>query len=122
MIMRDHKIKKTDKPWGYEELIEHNDKYVLKRLIMKKGHKCSIQYHKVKRETIYIISGTLKIYIGEKIENLEEILMKSHDSLTLEPFKIHRMEGVEDCVYLEASTPELDDVVRLEDEYGRVNS
>ncbi|NQU80875.1 MAG: cupin [Bacteroidetes bacterium] len=112
-------MKRIDKPWGYEELIEHNDKYVVKRLKMNKGHKCSIQYHKVKKETIYVLSGTLKVYMGNKLDDLDEIVMGLHDTLTLEPLKIHRMEAIEDCFYLEASTPELDDVVRLLDEYGR---
>ncbi len=112
-------MKRTNKPWGYEEVIEHNDKYVFKRLKMNKGHKCSVQYHETKKETVYVLSGALKVYMGDKLEDLHEIVMKPHDALTLEPFIIHRMEALEDCVYLEASTPELDDVVRLRDEYGR---
>lgn len=112
-------MNKIEKPWGYEILIEHNDRYVMKELKMNKGHKCSIQYHEKKKETVYVLSGKLKVYIGDKLDRLEEIIMKPHDTLTLEPFKIHRMEAVEDSIYLEASTPELDDVVRLKDEYGR---
>ena len=80
---------------------------------------CSLQYHKKKKETIYVLNGKLKVYLGETIDNLDEIIMKPHDTLTLNPLIIHRMEAVEDSVYLEASTPELDDVVRLIDEYGR---
>lgn len=110
---------KIEKPWGYEVLIEHNEKYVMKKLKMNKGHKCSIQYHEMKKETVYVLSGILKVYIGDELGKLDEIIMNPHDTLTLEPFKVHRMEAVEDCIYLEASTPELDDVVRLEDEYGR---
>jgi len=112
-------MKRIDKPWGYELLIEKNDRYVMKELGMNKGHKCSIQYHEKKKETVYVLSGILKVYLGDDIESLDEIIMRPHDSLTLEPFKIHRMEAVEDAVYLEASTPELDDVIRLQDEYGR---
>ena len=63
--------------------------------------------------------GKLKVYIGDDINNLDEVIMNPHDTMTLEPLKIHRMEAIEDSVYLEASTPELDDVVRLKDEYGR---
>ena len=107
------------KPWGYELLLEKNNRYVLKKLGMNKGHKCSIQYHIKKKETIYVLRGKLKVYIGDDINNLDEIIMNSHDTMTLEPLKIHRMEAIEDSVYLEASTPELDDVVRLKDEYGR---
>jgi mannose-6-phosphate isomerase len=112
-------MKRIEKPWGYENLIEKNDKYVMKELGMNKGHKCSIQYHEKKKETVYVLSGQLKVYIGKDINNLDEIIMNPNDSLTVEPFEIHRMEAMEDSVYLEASTPELDDVVRLQDEYGR---
>mgnify|MGYP002884662021 FL=1 len=91
----------------------------MKELKMNKGHKCSIQYHEKKKETVYVLSGKLKVYIGDNVEKLNEIIMNPYDNLTLEPFKIHRMEAIEDSVYLEASTPELDDVVRLDDEYGR---
>jgi len=114
-------MKRIDKPWGYEDVIEHNDKYVVKRLKMNKGHKCSVQYHAIKKETIYVLSVGLNVYIGDKLEDLDEVVMKPHDTLTLEPFKIHRMEAIEDCVYLEVSTPELGDIVRLKDEYGREN-
>ena len=112
-------MNKTEKPWGHEILLEYNEKYVLKKLQMNKGHKCSIQYHEKKKETVYVLSGKLKIYIGNKQNNFKEIIMNPHDTLTVEPLKIHRMEAIEDSVYLEASTPELDDVVRLKDEYGR---
>lgn len=88
---------------------------------MNKSHRCSLQYHKVKKETVYVLAGILKVYTGDRIEKLDEIIMKPHDSLTLEPLKIHRMEALEYCVYLEASTSELDDVIRLRDEYGREN-
>ena len=57
------------KPWGSEELISFTKHYVLKKLIMKKGHRCSLQYHKKKHETIYVLSGTLKILIGSKKKN-----------------------------------------------------
>lgn len=109
-----------EKPWGKEELLEKNDKYMFKRLTMHKGHCCSIQYHEKKIETVYLLSGSLKIYIGDKLEKLDEIYLKPHDYITLKPFKVHRMEAVTDAVYLESSTPELDDVVRLQDNYKRV--
>lgn len=108
-----------EKPWGKEELLEHNAKYMFKRLTMLKGHACSLQYHEVKTESVYVLSGTLKLYIGDFEHNLEEQLMHPGDFITLMPFKVHRMEAVEDTVYLEASTPELEDVVRLQDRYHR---
>ena len=108
-----------EKPWGKEELLERNERYMTKRLTMQEGHRCSMQYHKEKVETIYTLSGKLKIYIGNSIESLEEIIMEPHEFLTINKYQIHRMEAIEDSVYLEASTPELDDTVRLEDDYQR---
>lgn len=109
-----------EKPWGKEELIEHNERYVLKKLTMKAGHRCSLQYHEHKMETIYVLKGALKVYIGPTASEIEEKVYVAGESFTIEPITVHRMEGVTDAVYLEASTSELDDVVRLEDDYSRV--
>lgn len=109
-----------EKPWGKEELLEKNEHYMFKRLTMYKGHACSLQYHEKKAETVYLLSGSLKVYMGDKEDMLDEIIMKPQDSITLYPYKIHRMEALEDSVYLEASTPELEDVVRLQDRYKRI--
>ena len=109
-----------NKPWGKEEILEINDKYMLKKLTMFAGKKCSLQYHNYKKETIYILSGKLRIYKGKNETELESKIYLKGDSITLEPGQIHRMEGVEDSVYLEASTPEMDDVVRISDDYDRV--
>ena len=108
-----------DKPWGKEEIVEKNDHYMLKRLTMFKNHRCSLQYHNQKKETIYVLSGQLKIISGTSIDNLIEKIYIEGESITILPGIIHRMEGVEECVYLEASTPEIDDVVRLSDDYKR---
>lgn len=107
------------KPWGQEELLEHNDAYMVKRLTMHKGHRCSLQSHRMKRETIYVLQGQLRIVMGETVEGLRSIIYGPGDSITIAPGMIHRMEGVEDSVYLEASTPELDDVIRYSDDYQR---
>lgn len=107
------------KPWGKEEVIEINDHYVMKKLTMRKGHCCSMQYHKIKRETIYVISGRLRIYYGPSQEKLKSRIFCSGEAITIIPGVVHRMEGVEDSVYLEASTPEIGDVVRLADDYHR---
>lgn len=108
------------KPWGKEEVIEINARYMLKKLTMWKDHRCSLQYHNHKKETIYILSGQLRIYVGPSIDQLTSKIYGPHETITLSPNIVHRMEGVEDCVYLEASTPEMDDVVRLSDDYNRV--
>lgn len=108
-------MKLTKKPWGQEELIETNSQYTVKRLLMKKGHQCSYQYHEKKRETIYCLKGSLHI-IGQ---NTDKIL-KEGEFVTIPPLERHRMRAVEDDVwYLESSTSELDDVIRISDDYGR---
>lgn len=112
---------KVEKPWGYEELVECNDKYVVKKLFMKKGHKCSLQYHKLKRETIMVLKGELYISIGKDKNSLEIKTFGPGETITIEPYTIHRMEAKEDCLYSETSTNELWDVVRLEDSYGRTS-
>lgn len=111
---------KVEKPWGYEELIECNDKYVVKKLFMKKGHSCSIQYHELKTETIIVLSGKLNIYIGETLDNLSVKEYSFGETITIKPFTIHRMEAVEDSLYIESSTNELWDVIRLQDNYNRI--
>lgn len=110
---------RTEKPWGYEELLEINDKYLLKLLSMNQGCRCSLQYHEHKRETIYVVSGELKILIGSSQDDLVEHVVQPGGVITIEPFVVHRMEALTDSVYLEASTPENDDVVRLADDYRR---
>ena len=108
-----------EKPWGKEELLEHNEKYVLKKLTMHAGHRCSLQYHEMKVETVYVLSGKLNITLGNSPDDLKDKVYMPGDYLTLKTHEIHRMEAVEDCVYLEASTPELDDVIRISDDYKR---
>ncbi len=109
-----------EKPWGSEELLEKNEIYVVKRLVMKKGCRCSLQYHVKKTETIYIVSGQLRIFLGDADDKLESRVYKENEFITIPSGMIHRMEGVTDCCYLEASTPELEDVVRVEDDYNRI--
>jgi mannose-6-phosphate isomerase len=109
-----------EKPWGSEELVDVNASYVVKKLFMKAGHSCSTQYHVCKRETILVFSGTLRIYIGASLETLEAKEYGPGETVTIEPYTVHKMEGVEDAVYYETSTNELWDVVRLQDAYGRV--
>lgn len=104
-----------DKPWGSEEVLEMNERYMVKKLTMLKGHRCSLQYHNNKIETIYVLSGKLKIECGSGSKVFEP-----SEFITILPKVVHRMSGEEDSVYLEASTPEMYDVVRLKDDYMRV--
>ena len=108
-----------EKPWGKEEVIEINDKYMMKKLTMLKGHRCSLQLHNHKKETMYVLSGQLRIISGPDQDNLTGKIYTEGESITISPGVVHRMEGVEDSIYLEASTPEMDDVVRLVDDYER---
>ena len=109
------------KPWGQEEVLEKNKSYMLKRLTMNAGHKCSLQYHNKKTETIYVLLGKLVIYSGSTENNLKSKVFNSGEMITIKPGLIHRMEAIEKSVYLEASTPEMDDVVRIQDDYARIN-
>lgn len=112
---------KIEKPWGYEELVECNDKYVVKKLFMKKDNACSIQYHKQKSETIIVLTGSIHISTGTTLTNLETKVYKTGDTVTIRPYTVHRMASVdEDCLYIETSTNELWDLVRLQDNYNRV--
>ncbi len=112
-------MKKIEKPWGSEEVIEVNDRYMLKKLTMWKGHRCSLQYHNHKKETIYVLSGKLRIISGPNQDDLTGKIYTTGDTITIASGIVHRMEGVEDSVFLEASTPEMNDVVRLVDDYQR---
>lgn len=109
-----------EKPWGKEEILEVNDKYVVKRLTMNAGCQCSLQFHRKKQETIYVIKGPLYIYIANEVYNGTDVFNEG-EYFTIEPTVVHRMIAKEtDAIYLECSTPELDDVVRLQDNYNRV--
>lgn len=109
---------RVEKPWGYELIWAKTERYVGKILHIKTGHKLSLQYHEVKDETIYVLSGQLGFVVDEGQGPVQRT-MNPGESYRVKPGTIHRMVGVTDCDVLEASTPELDDVVRLEDSYGR---
>ena len=103
------------KPWGSEEII-YNGKYVVKKLIMKAGNRCSYQSHNIKTETIIVTKGVLDI-IGEN----SKTIIHPGESITILPNTKHRMEAnVTDTSYIECSTTELNDIVRYEDDYGRI--
>ena len=112
-------MKIVSKPWGEERWWAITPKYVGKILIVKKGHRLSLQYHQVKHETQYIEEGTVKLTIGSSPENLEEKIVGAGDAYVLPPGTWHRIEALEDAKIFEVSTPEVEDVVRLSDDYGR---
>ncbi|MFC1899987.1 cupin domain-containing protein [Chloroflexota bacterium] len=111
--------RKTEKPWGYELLFALTDKYAGKMLYVKQGHRLSLQYHEKKEETLYIYEGKALIEIEGENGELVEYEMSNGDSFHLPPMTKHRMKAIEDTMFFEVSTPELDDVVRLDDDYGR---
>lgn len=143
-------ITTVPKPWGHETIWAKTDQYVGKILHIKAGHALSVQYHKRKDETVYLLSGELKYWVASSgsgqratgsglpspnlrtagtgetpvaarspIPDMTDVRLRVGDAFRLTPGTIHYMEAVTDCDVLEVSTPELDDVVRLKDRYGR---
>ena len=111
--------KKIIKPWGHEIIWSHCDKFVGKILCINKGHKLSRQYHIEKEETIFVLTGTLLLEVGMG-ETLKQIDLRKGQSFHVTPNTIHRFcAAYGDVELAEVSTPELNDVVRLEDDYNR---
>lgn len=113
-------VRRVDKPWGYEIIWAHTDRYVGKILHIYAGHALSVQYHEKKDETVYLLNGEMKYWVqlpGDA--ELRDQHLTTGQSFRITPGTIHYMEAMTDCDVLEASTPELDDVVRLSDRYGR---
>ena len=106
------------KPWGHETIWAHTDRYVGKILHITAGQALSVQYHEKKDETVHLLSGEL-IYRVKLGDQLEDMRLTSGQSFRITPGTVHQMEAITDCDVLEASTSELDDVVRLTDRYGR---
>ncbi|HEY4119264.1 MAG TPA: cupin domain-containing protein [Byssovorax sp.] len=111
-------MRRVDKPWGHEVIWAEATRYVGKILHIKAGQRLSRQYHEVKEETLMVQSGQMDLELGP-VDKLEVRRMGPGDVFHCTPRTIHRMVAVTDVDVLEVSTPELDDVVRLEDVYGR---
>jgi mannose-6-phosphate isomerase len=111
-------IKTVPKPWGHETIWARTDQYVGKILHIKAGEALSVQYHNVKDETVYLLSGQLiyRIWEDDKPRNVD---LQVGQAFRITPGTIHQMEAITDCDVLEVSTPQVDDVVRLTDRYGR---
>jgi len=108
----------VDKPWGYEQRFVRTARYAGKVLFVKAGNQLSLQYHERKDEAFLVWSGTLDLVLGRGAEQTVERLGPG-DAWHIDPGTIHRFRAVEDCLLFEVSTPELEDVVRLEDDFGR---
>ena len=113
-------ITRVEKPWGHELIWARTERYVGKILHIKAGHALSLQYHKVKDETVHVLTGRMRFQTGEG-DVLSEQVLEQGQSFHITPLLRHRMIAETDCDILEASTPELDDVVRLDDRYGRTS-
>jgi quercetin dioxygenase-like cupin family protein len=122
MLKSEKNLPRVEKPWGYETIWAKTDKYVGKILRIHKNHKLSLQFHRFKEETILIKSGKMNFLFENDAGVIEEIIMSSGDIHHIPAGRKHRMIAIEDCEVVEVSTPELDDVVRLEDGYGRVGA
>jgi mannose-6-phosphate isomerase-like protein (cupin superfamily) len=112
-------IRRIPKPWGYELIFAHTDRYVGKILHINRGESLSLQFHEMKEETLYVVEGELRLTV-EHDGDRRELMLRKGEAFHIPPRLIHRMEAVADTDVAEVSTPELDDVVRLEDRYGRV--
>jgi mannose-6-phosphate isomerase len=111
--------RRVDKPWGHELIWAHTDRYVGKILVIETGRRLSLQKHEIKDESILVLSGRLRLFLeddaGEVV--VEELGPGEHRRVATG--RIHRYEAIERCELVEVSTPELDDVVRLQDDFGR---
>jgi mannose-6-phosphate isomerase len=112
-------MKIIEKPWGHEEIWAQSKKYVGKFLVINPGHKLSKQYHEVKEETIYVLEGRLVLEIGD--EDPETLILDIGATYHIRPLVVHRFKASSTgCKLIEVSTPELDDVIRMEDDYDRI--
>lgn len=111
-------MSRVEKPWGYELRFAHTERYAGKLIFIKAGHQLSLQYHNTKDEALLVHSGTLELVLGKGDEQTVETLGPGQ-SWHITPGTVHRFRAMSDVELFEVSTPELDDVVRIEDDYGR---
>jgi mannose-6-phosphate isomerase-like protein (cupin superfamily) len=116
------KVVRVPKPWGHETIWAQSDQYVGKILHINAGQELSVQYHKKKDETVHLLSGEIVYRVKSDADLLEDVQLKLGESFRITPGTVHQMVALTDCDVLEVSTPELDDVVRLSDKYGRTGT
>jgi len=113
-------VTRVPKPWGHETIWARSERYVGKILHINAGHELSVQYHNRKDETVYLLSGEIVYRVQREGDDiLDDMKLRVGESFRITPGTIHQMIAVTDCDVLEVSTPEIDDVVRLSDRYGR---
>jgi mannose-6-phosphate isomerase-like protein (cupin superfamily) len=112
--------RRVEKPWGYELIWAETELYVGKILHVNAGEALSVQAHRIKDETLHLLSGEIRLEAGDTPEQLEDVRLGAGESFRVTPGTVHRIVAVTDADVLEASTPHLEDVVRFSDRYGRV--
>ena len=112
----------VDKPWGHEEIFAHTERYVGKILSINAGESLSLQYHRGKDETLRVLDGVVDFLAGDSVDRLVSHRLEAGAVFHVPPGTLHRMTAITSCRLLEVSTPELDDVVRLDDRYGRTGT
>ncbi|HEU5143321.1 MAG TPA: cupin [Solirubrobacterales bacterium] len=117
--MQDREPQRVEKPWGHELWWADTGAYVGKLLHIKAGHRLSLQLHREKDESSYLLSGRLRLARGSNPDDLHEQEIGPGHAWRVEPETVHTIEAIEDSVVLEVSTPHPEDVVRLQDRYGR---
>jgi mannose-6-phosphate isomerase-like protein (cupin superfamily) len=114
-------VERIEKPWGYELRFAATERYAGKVLFIRAGHQLSLQYHRIKDEAFFLQQGELELVLGMGDDQEVERLAVG-ESRRLVPGTVHRFRAVTDCLLFEVSTPELDDVVRMEDDFGRAGT
>ena len=112
--------RRVDKPWGHELIWAETDDYIGKILHVRAGEALSLQYHRKKDETLHLLKGRIRFWVGELGSEPGEVQLETGQSFRIRPGTVHRIEALDDSAILEASTAELGDVVRIEDRYGRL--
>ena len=114
--------RRVEKPWGFELIWAHTDRYAGKLLVVETGKRLSLQLHEVKEESIYVAAGKLLLYLENDEGDVVTREMGPGEHSHIPVGRRHRFEAIERVEIVEVSTPELDDVVRIEDDYGRVET
>jgi mannose-6-phosphate isomerase len=111
--------RRVDKPWGHEVIWAHTDRYVGKLLVLETGKRLSFQYHEAKDEWIHVLSGRLLLTLENDAGVIEDVELGPGEGAHVAVLRRHRYTAIETCTLIEVSTPELNDVIRLSDDFGR---
>jgi mannose-6-phosphate isomerase len=111
--------RRVEKPWGHEIIWAHADQYVGKLIVIETGRRLSFQYHEAKDEWIYVLSGRLLLTLEDEAGLVEDHELGPGESAHVAVYRKHRYTAIDTCTLIEVSTPELEDVVRIEDDFGR---